>query len=148
VAVVRGRLGLTAILVLAAMLLGVESAAACSCQPIRPTKLLKHADAAFNGRLLSVRPKAGTPEAAFRYRIGVVAKGPFRRGQVVTLWSANSDAICGLTQGVGDLYGLFVSQVDGRWVSGTCGLIPPRVMRRTARGRDVSMVSTGCAVGG
>ena len=123
---------------LTAMLIGVDSAAACSCAPISPTKQLKGADGAFNGRLLSVRPAEGTTEAAFRYRVGVVAKGQFRRGRVVTVWSQNSDSVCGLTQGTGEMYGLFVSRDEGRWESGACSTASPNAMRRLARDADSS----------
>jgi hypothetical protein len=123
---------------LTVMLVGVDSAAACSCAPISPTKQLKGADGAFNGRLLSVQPAEGTTEAAFRYRVGVVAKGQFRRGRVVTVWSQSSDGICGLVQGTGEIYGLFVYRDEGRWASGLCSTASPKAMRRLARDADSS----------
>jgi hypothetical protein len=119
------------------MLIGVETAGACSCAfGVTPQKQLKGADGAFNGRLLSVRTAEGSTEAAFRYRVGVVAKGPFRRGRVVTVWSQNSDSVCGLVQGTGEIYGLFVSRDEGRWASGLCSTASPRAMRRLARDAD------------
>jgi hypothetical protein len=114
----------------------VDTAGACSCAFIPPEKLLKRADGAFNGRLLSVQPAGGTTEAAFRYRVGVVARGPFRRGRVVTVWSQNSDSVCGLTQGTGEIYGLFVSRDEGRWESGACSTTSPKAMHRLARDAD------------
>jgi hypothetical protein len=123
-------------LVLAALvvvLVGADSASACSCVPIEIEQALKRSDGAFNGRLLSVRPVEGTVDAKFRYRVGHVAKGPFRRGQVVTVWSANSDAVCGLTQGVGKLYGLFVQRAGERWTSGACAMVSPKRLRRATR---------------
>jgi hypothetical protein len=123
--------------VVTVMLTGVETAGACSCAfGITPQKQLKGADGAFNGRLLSVQPAEGTTEAAFRYRVGVVAKGPFRRGRVVTVWSQNSDSLCGLVQGTGEIYGLFVSRAEGRWASGLCSTVSPKAMRRLARDAD------------
>jgi hypothetical protein len=143
---VRARMSVIAVVaVFTAMLVGVDNAAACSCVPLPVKKLLKQADGGFNGRLLSVDPAEGTTEAAFRYRVGVVAKGPFRRGQVVTVWSQNSDSVCGLTQGIGDLYGLFVAREDRRWVSGACGLVSPRKMRGAA---DSAGSSSASAPGG
>jgi hypothetical protein len=135
----RGRISLvTVAAVMTTMLIaGVETAGACSCAfGITPQKQLKGADGAFNGRLLSVQPAEGTTEAAFRYRVGVVAKGPFRRGRVVTVWSQNSDSICGLVQATGEIYGLFVSRDEGRWASGLCSTTSPKAMRRLARDAD------------
>ena len=128
----RARVCVIAVVVVIGALVGVESASACSCAPVPVSKHMKRADGAFNGRLLSVDPADGTPQAAFRYRVGHV-KGPFRRGRVVTVWSQNSDAACGLEQGIGDLYGLFVSRHQGRWVSGLCSTVSPKKMRRAAR---------------
>lgn len=137
---------ITAAAVSATMLVGVETAGACSCAFVSPKKQLKQADGAFNGRLLSVKPAEGTTEAAFRYRVGRVVKGPFRRGRVVTVWSENGGSICGLPQGTGDLYGLFVSREEGQWTGGLCGTVSPRKMRRVGRGAASS--SSGCVGGG
>jgi hypothetical protein len=126
---------------------GVDTAGACSCAfGITPQKQLKDADGAFNGRLLSVQPAEGTTEAAFRYRVGVVAKGPFRRGRVVTVWDEDSGTTCGLPQGTGDLYGLFVSRDEGRWASGLCSTTSPKAMRRLAR--DAGSASSASAPSG
>jgi hypothetical protein len=115
---------------LVVLLVGADGASACSCVPIKFEKALERSDGAFNGRLLSVRPVEGTVDAKFRYRVGHVAKGPFRRGQVVAVWSSNSDSICGLSQGVGKLYGLFVYRNGERWTSGSCAMVSPKRMRR------------------
>jgi hypothetical protein len=134
---VRSRLSVMAV-VLTGMLISAETAGACSCFPFRPEKQLKHADGAFNGWLLSVRPVEGTTEADFRYRIRRVFKGPFRRGKVVMIRSQNSDAVCGLPQATGVVYGLFVSRNERRWTSGACSVLSPRKMRRAAEGPDAS----------
>jgi hypothetical protein len=116
--------------VLVVLLAGADSARACTCVPIDVDRALKRSDGAFNGRLLSVRHPAGTVDTKFRYRIGHVAKGPFRRGQVVTVWSLNSEAICGLPGDVGRLYGLFVRRDGERWTSSLCLTISPKRLRR------------------
>jgi hypothetical protein len=134
---VLARLSVIAV-VLIGMLIGTETAGACSCAPVPAEKQLKRADGAFNGRLLSVRPVEGTTEADFRYRIGRVFKGLFRRGKVVTVRSQNSEAVCGLPQDTGVVYGLFVSRNERRWTSGACGVVSPRKMRRAAEGPDAS----------
>ena len=137
----RGRISVVAVAaVMTTMLIaGVETAGACTCAfGITPQKQVKGADGAFNGRLLSVQPAEGTTEAAFRYRVGVVAKGPFRRGRVVTVWSQNSDSVCGLTQGTGEIYGLFVYRDEGGWESGACSTTSPKAMRRLARDAESS----------
>ena len=143
---VRRRVSVIAVVVLTGMLVGVEDAAACSCVPFSAKKLLKRADGAFNGRLLSVQRVEGTGEAALRYRVGVVAKGPFRRGRVVTVFSTDGDTICGLPQTIGSLYGLFVSSEAGRWTGGLCSTISPSKMRRV--GRRGAASSAGCLGGG
>lgn len=96
---------------------------------------MERAEVAFTGRLLSVEPAEGTTEAAFRYRVGQVFKGGGRllRGRIVTVWSQNSDAICGLPQTAGVVYGLFAWLREERWTSGTCGVLPPQKMRRAGR---------------
>ena len=142
----RGRVCVIVAVVVTGVLVGVESANACSCALVPVSKHMKHADGAFNGRLLSVNPAEGTPEAAFRYRVGLVAKGPVRRGRIVTVYSQNSGAACGLEQGIGDLYGLFVSRDAGRWVSGLCSTVSPKRMRRAAQGAQLS-AATGSACG-
>ncbi len=126
------RLVLGVAAVVAALLAGAESARACSCVPMSVKAHLEHSDGAFNGRLLSVRPVEGSVQTRFRYRVGVVLEGPFRRGQVVTVWSLNSDAACGLGQGVGTVYGLFVTRDGERWRSGACSTVAPKRIRRAA----------------
>jgi hypothetical protein len=126
--------------VLIATLAGAESAGACSCAYLPPKELKKRADGAFNGRLLSVRLVEGTSEAAFRYRVGQVFKGRgrLRRGKVVTVWSQDDEAACGLPQRTGIVYGLFLSRgrpLDFRALRG--GLTPQRCgapARRKLRG--------------
>lgn len=141
----RGRLGVISLVVLIGVLVSVDNVSACSCAPVPVSKQMKRADGAFNGRLLSVLPADGTTEAAFRYRVGVVAKGPFRRGRVVTVWSQSSDASCGLEHGIGDLYGLFVSRDERRWRSGLCSTVSPKKMRHAARAARVSAAPGACA---
>lgn len=130
----RARLTVIITVALSAMLVGVGTAGACRCAFFSAKQQMKRADGAFTGRLLSVRPAEGTTEAAFRYRVGRAFKGRgrLRRGKVVTVWSQNSDAVCGLPQGTGDLYGLFVSREEGRWTGGLCGLVSPTKLRRVA----------------
>jgi hypothetical protein len=126
------------------LLAGAESARACSCAPLSVKAHLEHADGAFNGRLLSVRPVERSVQTRFRYRVGVVLEGPLRRGQVVTVWSVNSEAACGLSQGVGRVYGLFVTRQGGRWRSGLCSTVAPSRIRRAA-GASAAAGGSACA---
>jgi hypothetical protein len=138
----RARVSVVAVATaLTATLVGAPTAGACSCAFIPPKKLMKRADGAFNGRLLGVELSEGTSEAAFRYRVGQVFKGPFRRGRVVTVWSQDDDAACGLPQTTGVVYGLFVWREEERWASGLCAVVSPRQMRRAARDGDSSTAS-------
>jgi hypothetical protein len=139
---VRARKGIALVAALAGLLVGAESAAACTCVPVQFERQLKRADGAFNGRLLSITPVEGTSDARYRYRVGVVVKGSFRRGQVVTVWSLYGDAMCGLMTGVGEVYGLFVDRKEERWTSSLCATISAKRMRRAA---DAEGASSGSA---
>ena len=140
----------TAILAVAiALSVGVELAAACSCArdiPYAPGftppadararsahEQMRSADAAFVGRLMSVRPSRTLGEANFRYRIRAVYKGKrrLRRGQIVTVRSARQAPTCGLPDEVGRRYGLLLYRRKGspRWRSGRCSLMSARDMR-------------------
>jgi hypothetical protein len=128
------RLVVAATAVVATLVAGVDTAAACSCVAEPPRVKLAAADGAFNGRLLDVTP-SGEFEAVYRYRIGQVFKGRKRlhRGKVVKVRSGSNDGVCGLPQGTGKVYGLFVSREDGHWAGNSCNVVSPGQLRRAAR---------------
>ena len=123
------------LLAFALTLLGAEPAQACSCVAVPPEELLDRADGAVVARHLAVRPIEGSVEVDFVYRVGRVYKhGPgLRRGRRIAVRTLNSDAVCGLTPGIGRLTGLFLYRREGRWASGSCGQTSPKRMRRAGR---------------
>jgi hypothetical protein len=148
------RLAVAAFALLAALVVA-ESAAACSCVPVKPAKQLERSDGAFVGRLVAVKriddgddiQSSGDP-TDFTYRVGVVAKrGPgLRRGHRVTVRSTYGDSACGLSHRIGRLYGLFLQRRGDSWRSGACSEVSPKVLRRLA-GRGSSQFG-GEASGG
>jgi hypothetical protein len=148
----------TAAAALAIALVGAEAAQACSCVPPDPDRMLKEADGAIVGRLLTVRvvdpPAAGVPSGAeaadYIYRVGRVYNGGpgLRRGRKVRVRSALDSATCGLPDGRGKLYGLFLTRRHKRWTSNLCNVISRRAMRRAAarsgRSSARSPDSAGC----
>jgi hypothetical protein len=135
---------------LAIALLAPSSALACSCVPPRPAEQLEAADGAFVGRLVDVRDVGSGLRADFVYRVGRVYKrGPgLRRGRRVKVRSIRSDATCGLPQGRGRLYGLFVRRAAGRWHGSACQVVTPEQMRRGAEGATSRAASPGSAACG
>ena len=86
------RLVVAATAIVATLVVGVDTAAACSCAAEPPREKLAAADGAFNGRLLDATP-SGQFEAVYRYRIGQVFKGRKRlhRGKIVKVRSGSND---------------------------------------------------------
>lgn len=150
----RGRFAIAAG---AAVLLGMVFAAgalACSCVSRDPVAILGKADAAVVARLLAVEPTGaefhGVEEARFEYRVLRVYRGrKFRPGGPLVLHSSLSGAACGLPQGIGRHYGLFLSWGGERWRSNLCSVISPPDMRAAARdlaAAGASRAGTACAV--
>jgi hypothetical protein len=131
----------------ALVLATAPAAAACSCVPQKPKAQLKRADAAFNGRLVSVED-VGPFKAVFRYRVGQVFKGRGRlhRGEVVGVRSASNEGACGLPRETGVLYGLFVDRSGGRWHGNLCNLTSPARLRRAAGRSGQAAFSTTMAI--
>lgn len=137
---------LALLLTLAAVLVGAETAQACSCAFVPAGRLLKESDGAVIARHLDVRPvdDSSFPEVEFIYRVGRVYNGGpgLRRGRRIAVRTYNSDAVCGLTRTIGRLTGLFLQRVDGHWTSGSCLQISPRRMRRA--GEAATAGASGC----
>jgi hypothetical protein len=138
-----------AVVALGVSLLAADSAAACSCVPIKVREQLKVSDAAFVGRLVEVRevdpPAEGEPIGSgdpmdYIYRVGRIYKdGPgLTRGRRVRVRSVRSEGTCGLPNRVGELIGLFVERRNHRWHGNLCLTTTPRKMRRGARSSSAS----------
>lgn len=144
----RGRLSIAAI---AAVLLGLVfagSALACSCVRSTPAESLARSDAAIVARLLAVQPVGsvlpGAGEGRFEYRILRVYRGAtLRRGSILTLRSSMSGAACGLPQGIGRRYGLFLGRAGGRWQASLCSVVAPGRLRAAARSSEARESGAG-----
>lgn len=120
------------------------NATACSCARQSAEEGLREADAAIVGRLVEVVPRARM-RADYRYEVIRVYRGPRRveRSETLTVRSARQGAACGLPQGTGRRYGLFLSEGRGRWWGGLCGVVEPSELRRAAQGRAGARDSAG-----
>jgi hypothetical protein len=137
------------------MLVGVfllpASAQACSCAPQPPSESLRQADGAIVGRLVKVLPH-GPLHAIYRYEVLHVYKGAneIRAGKMLEVHSSRRAAACALPRRTGRSYGLFLSQRNGRWFGGICGVISPQRLRGAAQNqpriyRRPSGQSASCA---
>lgn len=146
-----GRIAIAAVVAVLFGTVFAGSVLACSCAPASPVESLAEADAAVVGRLLSVAPH-GASRAEYRYRVLRVYRGSdaIERGSTLVVLSPRSSAACGLPEGIGRHFGLFLLGERGRWSSGLCGVIAPRRLRAAAQkpggGQALSGSLTGCAI--
>ena len=119
-------------------------AQACTCASSGSARedaraVLENADAAFTGRLVSVKEiddgipagqPAPPPDAIFRYRVLRDFKG--RLATYVKVRSSTSGGTCGLPTDKGRKYGLGIYGRPKRWSSGLCSLVSPRALRKVA----------------
>lgn len=115
--------------VVAAALVLVADASACSCAPVDLERDLPRADGAFIGTLLERRePPAAAVQSSgdpvtLVFRVEQVYKGDIDgRVEVVT---ARSGASCGLGTRVGERAGLLLDREGGVWRSGLCSQVDP-----------------------
>jgi hypothetical protein len=129
-----GRVAIAAVAVALLDLIFAGGALACSCAPATPSESLAESDAAVVGRLLTVEPR-GAARAEYRYRVLHVYRGrdAIERGSTLKVLSPRSSAACGLPDGIGRHFGLFLRGERGRWTSGLCGVISPRRLWAAAR---------------
>lgn len=107
--------------VLAAALVLVADAAACTCRPPDLRRDLPTADGAVVGSVLEKR--VGASQTTFLLRVEQVYKGDIsNRVEVVT---ATGAAACGLELDVGERVGLLLERVSGEWRSGLCSQVDP-----------------------
>jgi len=111
------------------------SAHACSCAPQAPAESLREFDAAIVGRLVGVEPR-GRFRADYRYEVRRVFRGEgIEPGQMLTVRSGRRAAACALPRRLDHRYGLFLTQGQGHWLGGICGVIEPRRLWHAAQQR-------------
>ena len=127
-------------------LVGAAAANACSCAAIAPETRFQLSDAAVIARLVEVVPR-GEQVVVLRYRVREVFKGRRRIevGRLLSLRSARSSAACGLPQGEGRRYGLFLSREDRHWSATLCDVTTPRGMREAAAAGQAGRASPACS---
>jgi hypothetical protein len=125
---------------IAVLLVGTESAQACTCLPPDVRQTLARADAAFIGTLTARRPAPPPPASGparpigddiFTFSVDHSVKGDLDR--VVEVWSSSSGASCGLEIGLGERIGLFLTRQGDRWRSTLCWQISPAGLREAER---------------
>ncbi len=130
-----GRVAIAAVIAVLLGLVFAGGALACSCAPSTPAESLAGSDAAVSARLLGVTPQGGM-RAEYRYEVLHVyrGRGEIEPGSTISVLSPRGSAACGLPDGIGRRFGLFLL-ADGRhgWSSGLCGVIAPRRLWAAAR---------------
>lgn len=114
---------------LAAVVVTVEPARACSCIPPDPWSFLKQADGAFVGRLVS-RREADQGQAVLVFSVDRVVKG--KVGATVEVRTANNGAACGIETSVGHRIGLFIDRDGKSWHGHLCWQVAPEVLLAAA----------------
>jgi hypothetical protein len=113
----------TTILAFVLSIAAAGGASACSCRPVDAAEIIKTSDAAFRGRVLSVRktdPDINRGELIARVRILKAYKG-VRRGRIVTLKTGPNSALCGLGLDKGSTFRVGADrQRDGTYSAGSC----------------------------
>lgn len=142
----RGRLSIATVAFVLLGMVFAGSALACSCARSEPAQMLAKSDGAIVGRLIGVEDLGpgplGPPEGRFSYRILHVYRGALRQGAILTLRSSLSGAACGLPQGSGRHYGLYLQRHQGRWRSSLCSVIAPEQLRAAAQAGARGSAST------
>lgn len=108
--------------VAAALAVAVEPARACSCLPPDPWALLRQADGAFVGRMMS-RREADGDRAILVFSVERAVKGEI--GDTVEVETPKSGASCGLETPVGERIGLFLGRDGARWFGNLCAQVAP-----------------------
>jgi hypothetical protein len=110
------------VLVVASLAAAVEPAHGCSCIPPDPWSVLKQADGAFVGRLVS-RREVDQGRAVLTFRVERAVKGKI--GATIEVTTANNGAACGIETSVGQRIGLFLAREGDEWVGHLCWQVAP-----------------------
>ena len=109
-------------------------AAACSCAPGDPRRMLAQADAAFVGKLVE-RPGGDFSSSAepgvYVFELEQAVKG--KLGRRIEVIAAVSGASCGIEAQIGARIGLFLTRRDGAWHSSLCRQVDAEQLLAAAR---------------
>ena len=129
------RLASTVLVLLVAVAAATTNeAAACSCAPGDPRRMLAQSDAAFVGRLVerSSGPVSSSADPAiYRFKVEQTVKGQL--GEHVDVVAAASGASCGIEARLGERIGLFLGRSGGGWRSSLCQQVDPQQLLAAAR---------------
>ena len=141
------RLATLSLVLLGAVLVPVEPAAASCLPPEDPRITLARADAAFIGELVSRRSSAGVESPRgeiFVFRVRESVKGGL--GQVVEVRDEAPSSSVGLSAEPGQEVGLFLRRRGGRFAANDCDRISPGQLRVARRGGPAVKEATTPAV--
>lgn len=141
----HAQLAAAALAVVALLVLAGE-AFACTCFAQPAKQRLKHADAAVDVKVLSVRRPEPVPMGEGRYhypqyvatvKLLRVYKGPLRLREAETAKIKLGQAInsCAIDLAEGKRYGLLPRKTGRTWSAGLCDLIGRKELRRAAKGK-------------
>jgi hypothetical protein len=126
-------------LIAALVLLPISPAKACSCAWGDAREQLANAQAAFIGKMVTVReattPEPGAPISSGReviYTFEVEEDFKVDLGDHVEIHSAADGASCGLEVSPGQSEGFFLREHKGVWWSSLCQQVPPDELRAAA----------------
>jgi hypothetical protein len=115
------------LLALAISVAAASGAWACSCMRADPAQQIAESDAAFLGRVLSVKrtdPDINRGDVVARVRILKSYKG-VRRGRIVTVKTGPNSAMCGIDMAKGDRISVTASRDrQGAFRTGLCSMLP------------------------
>jgi hypothetical protein len=128
------------------LLVAPTSARACSCAAIDNETRFRLRDGAIIGKLLKVVRHGRAADFRYRIKEAFKARRRFQVGELLTIRAASDGAACGLPQGVGRNYGLFLRRADGRWLASLCDVTSPRTMREAAANGKAAGRSAACGL--
>jgi hypothetical protein len=114
-----------------ALLVPATVASGCRCATADENARYRAADAAFIGRLVSVR-ETSTYNGRFRYRVGRSYKR--KLGEFVVVRAPLQDGMCGLPRQK-RRYALYLERRKQRWSANLCSVTTPQRLRQAATGQ-------------
>lgn len=107
----------------AAIMVNLNAASACSCAAGDPREAIYVADAAIVGVVREASAQRNDDAVRYRIEVQQAVKGSI--GKVVTVDSATESPSCGLVLEVGARNGLLLRRNGDRWIAGLCDVMDP-----------------------